>query len=256
MAAPLLPPILVNGVEIPPAAIAAEAQNHPAPPGKPGMAWRAAARALVLRQLMLEAARGRGLVASPQSLGPGQVESDDEALIRALIEAELQPAAPDTARLRAAHAANPDRYRAPDLWQAAHILIPHGPKARALADELAAVLARSPGRFAELAAAHSACPSARSGGSLGQIGPGETVAEFQAALASLAPGQITPAPVETRYGFHLIRLDDHAPGAVLPFEAVAARMEDAARKAAWARAARDFAARLLAEARVEGLAVA
>ena len=41
----LLPPVTVNGVAIDPALIAAEAQNHPAPKGKPGFAWRAAARA-------------------------------------------------------------------------------------------------------------------------------------------------------------------------------------------------------------------
>ena len=44
MASPLLPEVAVNGETIPAAAIAAEAQLHPAPPGKPGLAWRAAAR--------------------------------------------------------------------------------------------------------------------------------------------------------------------------------------------------------------------
>ena len=43
---PLLPPVTVNGVTISPERIAAEAQNHPAPKGKPGLAWKAAARAL------------------------------------------------------------------------------------------------------------------------------------------------------------------------------------------------------------------
>ena len=46
---PLLPPVTVNGVTISPERIAAEAQNHPAPKGKPGLAWKAAARALALR---------------------------------------------------------------------------------------------------------------------------------------------------------------------------------------------------------------
>ncbi|NBR54215.1 MAG: peptidase, partial [Rhodobacteraceae bacterium] len=39
---PLFPEVRVNGVTIPSAAIAAEAQNHPAPKGKPGLAWKAA----------------------------------------------------------------------------------------------------------------------------------------------------------------------------------------------------------------------
>ena len=55
------PPIIVGGVEIPPATIAAEVQNHPAPSAE--AAWDAAARALVLRQLLLdEAARFGSMV--------------------------------------------------------------------------------------------------------------------------------------------------------------------------------------------------
>ena len=78
MNAPLLPPIFVNGVEIPAAAIAAEAQNHPAPPGKPGLAWRAAAQALALREACLQAARAEGVQALLQA--PVQFLSGSEDL--------------------------------------------------------------------------------------------------------------------------------------------------------------------------------
>ena len=44
--------ILVNGAEIPPAAVAAEMQYHPAPSRQ--QAWTAAATALVIRQLLLQ----------------------------------------------------------------------------------------------------------------------------------------------------------------------------------------------------------
>ncbi|HMO08944.1 MAG TPA: peptidase, partial [Paracoccaceae bacterium] len=47
----LLNDISVNGRVIPAATIATEAQNHPAPRGKPGHAWQAAARALALREI-------------------------------------------------------------------------------------------------------------------------------------------------------------------------------------------------------------
>ena len=43
MTRPLFPEITVNGTVLSAAAIAAEAQNHPAPAGKPGLAWRRAA---------------------------------------------------------------------------------------------------------------------------------------------------------------------------------------------------------------------
>ncbi len=256
MTRPLLPPVFVNGVEIAPAAIAAEAQNHPAPPVKPGLAWRAAARALALREAMLQEARARGLSAAPQETAPGLWETEEEALIRALLDADLRPDLPDEAALRRHYDSHPDRFRAPDLWQASHILIAPQPTreaALARAESLAALLVLDPRRFEDVARQDSACSSARQGGSLGQIGPGDTLPEFEAALRSLRPGQITRAPVETRHGWHLIRLDAAAQGSILPYDAVAPRLREAAEKSAWVRAARDFAAQVLGRAHVTGL---
>ena len=71
--------------------------------------------------------------------------------------------------------------------------------------------------FAEFARSHSSCKtSAQEGGRLGQLTRGQTVAEFEATLARMRPGEYAIA--ETRYGCHVIRLDQHAPGQVLPFE--------------------------------------
>ncbi|MBA3908655.1 MAG: peptidase [Rhodobacter sp.] len=261
MTAPLLPPVFVNGVEIPAAAIAAEAQNHPAPPGKPGLAWRAAAQALALREACLQAARAEGVKATPAETAPGQWETEDEALIRAYLEARIAPVEPDEQSLRAAYEARPDRFRAPDLWEAAHILIAAKPgdkaaeaDARALSRTLADELAEAPRRFSEFAARHSACTSAKSGGLLGQIGPGETAPEFEAALVALTPGQITQDPVRSRFGFHIIRLDAHARGEILPYDVVQPRLKDAARKAVWAQSARAFAQTLMERAEIRGLA--
>jgi peptidyl-prolyl cis-trans isomerase C len=70
---------------------------------------------------------------------------------------------------------------------------------------------------------HSACPSAAVGGNLGQFGPGDTTPEFEAALAGLGIGEIS-APVETRYGIHLIRLRRRIEGRSLPFDMVRERI--------------------------------
>ena len=96
---PLQPDVVVNGETISAAAIAAEAQNHPAPPGKPGAAWSAAARALAVHALLLQEARRLGLAPAPRALGAGRRETDDEALIRAVIEPRVAPAPPERGRL-------------------------------------------------------------------------------------------------------------------------------------------------------------
>lgn len=258
--ATLMPAITVNGVTIPPALIGAEAQNHPAPDGKPGLAWRAAARALATRELLLQEARVRSIAAAPAELAPGQLETADEATIRALLEAVLPAADLDESRLRAIYDAAPDRFRAPSLYEAAHILFaapggdaPARAAARAGAEAVLADLRRNPRRFAELAAAHSACPSRANGGMLGQLSPGDTVPEFEAALAVMEEGAISQVPVESRYGFHLIRLDARVRGDVLPFAAVLPHLRQAQEKAHWVRASRAFVEGLVSAATITGI---
>ena len=252
---PLLPPVFVNGIEISAERIAAEAQNHPAPKEKPGLAWKAAARALAIRELMLQEARARGLTPDPTEVSRGQVETEDEALIRQLTEAAIQPAPADEAKLRRVYDARPDRFRAPSLYEAAHILFPRQDDmsaVRAYAEGVLADLRTKPRRFGELARAHSACSSKENGGLLGQLGQGDTVPEFEAAMDALEEGQISDA-VETRFGLHLIRLDARARGDVLPFDTILPRLRDAHAKAAWAQAAAKFTAELVAKAQIEGV---
>lgn len=257
---PLLSDVVVNGETISAESIAAEAQNHPAPRAKPGLAWTAAARALAIRALLLQEARRRGIEADPQMLGDDRQETAEEALIRQLLDQALVPAEPTDADMRACFEAEPGRWRAPTLYEAAHILFPVKPgdaaalaEARTAATTLLDELKRSPRSFDQLARKHSACPSRDAGGRLGQLISGDTVPEFEAALDALAEGELAGEPVATRYGLHIIRLDARALGDVLPFETVAPRIREMLEKAAWASAARDFVASLADNAEVSGV---
>jgi hypothetical protein len=142
------------------------------------------------------------------------------------------------------------------LFDASHILFAAAAddadgraEARRRAGEAAALLARDPDRFPALAAALSACSSSGQGGALGQISSGETAPEFDAALHRMVPGEIS-APVESRFGVHLIALSRRIEGAILPLAlvrpAIAERL--AARAAHHATAA--YLARVMGEAEV------
>ena len=61
--------------------------------------------------------------------------------------------------------------------------------------------------FAEMAKAHSECPSGKSGGSLGEFGPGKMVKEFDAVVfGDLPVGQVSE-PIKTSFGYHLIQVE-------------------------------------------------
>ena len=59
--------------------------------------------------------------------------------------------------------------------------------------------------FAELAKAHSTCPSGAEGGALGTFGPGQMVKEFDEVVFSAPVGEVQ-GPVKTQFGFHLVEV--------------------------------------------------
>ena len=72
--------------------------------------------------------------------------------------------------------------------------------------------------FSELAAAHSHCPSGQqSGGSLGWFSRGMMVPEFETAVFSMGNGDLSD-PVQTQFGYHLIKRLDHQPAAPADFD--------------------------------------
>ena len=104
-----------------------------------------------------------------------------------------------------------------------------------------------------IAKAESDCPSGTSGGRLGQFQTGDMTPEFEAALVGLSPGEVRAAPVRSRFGWHVIRLDESAEGRIPPFDAIAPAVRETVEKARWTQAAHDYVRRLVSAARVEGV---
>jgi len=253
--------VSVNGVSIARDAIQREMQHHAA--AKPISAWQQAARALAIRELLLQEARRLAIAPQPLSDDDGRRETDEEAIIRGLIEREVSVPEPDDETCRRYYERNLARFRSPDIYEASHILFAALASDRAAhakaREDAAAVLAElraKPERFAELAQAHSRCPSAAQGGNLGQVTAGQTTPEFEQALCALEPGRLCEAPVATRYGFHVIRLDRKHEGRRLPYEVVAARIADYLRESVRRRADAQYVARLASAARIEGIDLA
>ena len=126
------------------------------------------------------------------------------------------------------YAANAAQFGQPEERSASHILIAADKNAdaatraaaKAKATELYGTLQKSPERFAELARTESQDPgSAAQDGSLGSFGRGMMVKPFEDAVFSMKPNEIR-GPVESDFGYHIIRLDAIQAAQIAPLDEV------------------------------------
>jgi len=115
---------------------------------------------------------------------------------------------------------NIEQMAVPERVHARHILVKFesgNDESRAAAENKLAELAaqvEAGESFALLAIEHSEGPSGQKGGDLGYFERGQMVKEFDEAAFGAAPGAVV-GPVETQFGLHLIKVEEHtAPGTV------------------------------------------
>jgi peptidyl-prolyl cis-trans isomerase C len=263
---PSIPPpptfgdVRVNGVEIMPEAIAQEIQHHPAPDAE--TAWTEAARALAIRELLLQEARRLGLEPEPECDEAGRREAEDDALVRSLLEHAVAAAEPDEEECRRFYDAYQDRFRTPDLFEAAHILIEPESNDEAgwsAAERQALEIAKQIGddakSFASAARAYSGCASAQQDGSLGQVRRGELVESIQRGLEALGDGETGREPVRSRFGWHVLRLQRRIPGRTIPFELARDKIADTLEARSWTVQSARYVAGLAERGSVEGVLI-
>lgn len=246
------PIISVNGVSITPQAMAQELQYHPADSREEAVYQ--AARALVIRELLQQRIAELGL-----ALQVGAGENEEEAATRLLLEREVQVPQCDEATCLRYYESNRARFHSAPLLAVRHILLecaPDDAEARSLAHVQAELLLERldqfPGSFAELALKYSACPSKEQGGSLGQISKGQTVPELERQLFTL-PAGLASKPLESRYGWHVISIDQRIDGQPLPYEAVATAIRTQLQQGVWQKALVQYLQTLIGAADIRGI---
>ncbi|GGI54915.1 peptidylprolyl isomerase [Oxalicibacterium solurbis] len=208
----------INGITIADDTILNECTHHADAPDP----LVSARQTLAIRELLRQRAQALHLIDTERASAQ---ELDDNAL-DALLAAELQTPAPtrdDCLHYYRHHAA---RFRRNDIVHASHILFAvtaQTPLAliRAKAEETLQQLRATPEAFETTARELSNCPSGGVGGSLGQLLRGDSVAEFEHAVFDVQDNGILPHLVNTRFGFHIVRVDRRIAGDAIPFDEVA-----------------------------------
>ncbi len=167
---------------------------------------------------------------------PTAFQTPEQARIEFVLltaEALVAQATVDPAEVKKQYETNARQYTAEEERSAAHILISVKPDAsdaekaaaRKLADDVYAKAKANPAKFADLAKEYSKDPgSADQGGDLGSFGRGTMVKPFEDAAFAAKAGDLLP-PVQSDFGWHVIKVNGVRAARTQPFDEVKAQIE-------------------------------
>jgi peptidyl-prolyl cis-trans isomerase C len=167
---------------------------------------------LVDREILLQEAERRGLPAKPEL--KFQIDaSRQQILIQALVQDEIERSPLKEDDIRAEY----DRLTAQQSteYRARHILVETEQQAKDLIAKL-----QKGAKFEELAKASKDPGSAAKGGDLDWASASTFVKPFADTMVSLKKGQLADKPVQTQFGWHIIRLDDTRAAKLPAYESV------------------------------------
>ena len=166
---------------------------------------------LVDRRALLKLALARKLDQEP-AVKKSMLRASQQALQNAVIAGEVGPSiTPQSVKAR--YDATIGNKPGEEEVHARHILVASEDEAKKIIDDL-----KKGGDFAALAKAHSTDPGAANGGDLGFFKRPDMLPEFSEVAFALKPGEISQTPVKTRYGWHVIKLEERRTATPPTFE--------------------------------------
>ena len=207
----------------------------------PAMIYPLIVDQLVAQKALVARARAEGLERDPE-VQRRIARAADQELQQALLRREVAPALTEAA-LRARYDRESANRQGEEEVHARHILVPTEAAAREALEEV-----RRPGAdFAEVARRRSTGPGAEQGGDLGFFKKSDMIPEFANVAFGLQAGQISPAPVQTAFGWHVIKVEERRSAPAASFE----DSQEALRQAAFEETVNGAVERIRSAARVE-----
>jgi len=130
----------------------------------------------------------------------------------------------------------------PKEFKARHILVKDEAKAKELIKKL-----NDGANFEELAKTESTGPSGKDGGDLGWFSAAQMVPEFSKAASAMKKGTHSQTPVKTRFGFHIIKLEDSRKREAPKFEDVKEQIRPLVQN----KRVQDYIVKLRSKAKIE-----
>lgn len=227
---------LVNGVSIPQSRVDAAVKAEMAQGQADSPELRKAIREnLIKRELMVQAATKMNLDKSPEVIQEMDI-AKQSVLINAYLMDYMKKNPISDDALKQEYEARKAKLGDKE-YNARHILVDTEDQAKAIIAKLGKKT-----KFEELAKQSKDTGSAAQGGALGWAVPSNFVPPFAAALQSLKKGEYTKTPVQSQFGWHVIRLDDERELKAPAFEEVKAQLQQRLQQQAIQKAISDLQA--------------
>ncbi len=137
-----------------------------------------------------------------------------EMLIQTAISKIMEDVVVTDSEVEDYYKANQNLFMNQETVSAKHILVDTAEKAAEIMEEIA-----NGKSFEAAAAEYSSCPSGTAGGELGAFSRGQMVPEFEEAAFAMEIGKVSE-PVQTQFGYHLIKVEAKNVGSIKPLEEV------------------------------------
>ena len=170
-------------------------------------------RELIGREVLIQEADKQGFGTRPE-VKAALENARQSIIINAMLADQVKKNPIKDAEIKAEF----DKYKAQlgdKEYHARHILVPTEEEAKSVIAKL-----KTGSKFEDLAKAQSKDGAAANGGDLDWASPAAYDPVFSSAMVALKKGAVTDVPVKTKFGFHVIKLEDTRPTKVPPFEEV------------------------------------
>ena len=176
---------------------------------------------LIGNKLLLQDAR-RNLVEGEAEFRAQLARLKDNLLISYVGSKIIAGVTVTDAEIESYYAENKDKFVGEESVNASHILVSTSEEAM----EILAKIKSGEMSFEDAAAEYSSCPSKANGGNLGDFGRGQMVPEFDKAVFEMEVGEVSEEPVQTQFGFHLIKLNSKSDAQVAPLEEIKPQLSE------------------------------
>ncbi len=208
------------------------------------------AERLVERVLFIKAAKKEG-VDKEAEFKSNMEKLKEELLVSLWMKKQMDNAIVSNSEAKDFYTNNPDKFKLPESVNARHILVEDEKTAKEIIAELKDLKGDElKAKFIELAKSKSTGPTGEKGGDLGTFAKGQMVPEFDKAVFALKVGEVTPEPIKTQFGYHVIYLESKKDASLVSFDDVKEKIVQALKQQQFQQKLTEVAKELKSKAKI------